>query len=184
SVRYGTDVRYSLSGYIPFVLLGGVGLHYIHKQLARKIKRETIIFALLILAVVITYSFYFTSVSTPSEKIIEANQARIYHDNFTEYASKLDKDCYIMSHVPSMYLIQGIGSLQTWNGQNEKIMTELFISTDCVIFDDGYWCNVEPYKSSVCKHIFDRYNITELTSVSVDEGRHSYTLYKVSNTLK
>jgi 4-amino-4-deoxy-L-arabinose transferase-like glycosyltransferase len=181
SVRYGTDVRYSLSGYPPFVLFGGFGLYFIHKQLMKKVKKDMIILVLLIFVVMLTFYFYLPSVSTPAEKIMEANQARKYHDYFTEYASKLDKNCYILSHVPSMYLILDIGSLQTWNGQNERIMRELFSKTDCVIFDDGFWCNIEPYKSSVCKHMFDRYNITELTSVSVDEGRHSYTLYKVSN---
>ncbi|MDI6826241.1 MAG: glycosyltransferase family 39 protein [Candidatus Aenigmarchaeota archaeon] len=181
SVRYGTDVRYSLSGYPPFVLLGGFGLYFIHKLLMKKIRKEMLIFALLIFVVMLTFYFYLPSVSTPAEKIVEANQARIYHDRFVEYASKLDKNCYIMSHVPSMYLILDIGSLQTWNGQNENIMKELFEKTDCVIFDDGFWCNIEPYKSSVCKYMFDKYNMTELTSVAVDEGRHSYTLYKVSN---
>jgi len=184
SVRYGTDVRYSLSGYPPFVLLGGFGLYFIHKKLTDKVRRDILIFALLFLAVILTFYFYLPSVSIPADKIVEASQARVYHDRFVEYASNLDKNCYILSHVPSMYLIENVGSLQTWNGQNDDIMRQLFKKTDCVIFDDGFWCNIEPYKSSVCKHMFDRYIITELTSVAVDEGRHSYTLYKVSNPLK
>jgi 4-amino-4-deoxy-L-arabinose transferase-like glycosyltransferase len=183
SVRYGTDVRYSLSGYPPFVMLGGFGLYFMHKQLKKKIKSDIIFYILFISIVILTFYFYLPSVSTPAEKIMEANEARVYHDYFIEYASKLDKNCYILSHVPSMYLLMDMGSLQTWNGQNEKMMRELFNKTDCVIFDDGFWCNVEPYKSSVCKNMFDRYNITELTSVTVDETRH-YTIYKVSNPFK
>jgi 4-amino-4-deoxy-L-arabinose transferase-like glycosyltransferase len=181
SVRYGTDVRYTLNGYSPFVILGGYGLYFIHKQLAKKLKKDIVIFALFFLIVIVTFYFYLPSVSTPAEKIMEANQARKYHDHFLEYASNLDKNCYILSHVPSMYLIIDKGSLQTWNGQNENIMRELFKKSDCVIFDDGFWCNVEPYKSSVCKHMFDKFNITVLTNVTVDEGRHAYTLYKVAN---
>jgi 4-amino-4-deoxy-L-arabinose transferase-like glycosyltransferase len=181
SVRYGTDVRYSLNGYPPFVLLGGFGLYFIHKLLMKKIKNEIIIFAIFLFAVILTFSFYVSSISTPAEKIMEAGEARIYHDYFLNYTSNLDKNCYILSHVPSMYLIQDLGSLQTWNGQNENIMKELFKKSDCVIFDDGFWCSVDPYKTSVCKHMFDRYNLTVLTSVSADEGRRTYTLYKISN---
>jgi 4-amino-4-deoxy-L-arabinose transferase-like glycosyltransferase len=184
SVRYGTDVRYSLSGYPPFVILGGFGLYFIHKQFTKKMRKDVLIFALLILVVMLTFCLYLPSVNTPAEKIVEARQARVYHDRFVEYASNLNKNCYILSHVPSMYLIENVGSLQTWNGQNENTMRELFNKTDCVIFDDGFWCNIEPYKSSVCKHMFDNYNITALISVSVDEGNHSYTLYKVSNPYK
>jgi len=185
NVKFGIDVRYALNNYPPFVLLGGYGLFFIHQGLKKFLKKDLIIFfALTVLTIAYFIYFFVPAISLPADKIVEANQARVYHDRFVEYASKLDKNCYILSHVPSMYLIENVGSLQTWNGQNEKTMESLFKKTDCVIFDDGFWCNIEPYKSSVCKHMFDRYNITELTSVAVDEGRHSYTLYKVSYSLK
>jgi len=181
SVRYGVDVRYSLSGYPPLIILGGYGMYFIHQMIKKKIKRDTLISFVLVAIVLISFYFYIPSISTPAEDIGEANQARIYHDYFIEFVKELDKNCYILSHVPSMYLVQDIGSLQTWNGQNEKIMKELFQKTDCIIFDDGFWCNLEPYKSSVCKHIFDKFELVDIASVTAKAGKPTYTFYKVVN---
>jgi len=185
SVRYGTDVRYSLIGYPPLVLLAGYGVFFLHKNLSKKIKSDLLISSIFVLIIfILGFSFYYKSVSTMPNDITEANQARIYHDFVFDYAKNLDKNCYILSHVSSIYLVLGKGSLQTWNGQNEQVMRELFSKTDCVIFDDGFWCNLEPYKSSVCKNIFDKFKITPLDSVTAKEGKPTYTLYKIENPYK
>jgi len=185
SVRYGTDVRYSLIGYPPLILLAGYGVFFLHKNLSKKIKQDLVISSILVLIIFIFgFSFYYKSVSTMPTDIIEANQARIYHDFVFDYAKKLDKNCYVLSHVSSIYLVLDKGSLQTWNGQNEQVMRELFSKTDCVIFDDGFWCNLEPYKSSVCKNIFDKFKITPLDSITAKEGKPTYTLYKIENPYK
>jgi hypothetical protein len=185
SVRYGTDVRYSLIGYPPLVLLAGYGVFFLHKNLSKKIKSDLLISSIFVLIIfILGFSFYYKSVSTMPNDITEANQARIYHDFVVDYAKNLDKNCYILSHVSSIYLVLGKGSLQTWNGQNEQVMRELFSKTDCVIFDDGFWCNLEPYKSSVCKNIFDKFKITPLDSVTAKEGKPTYTLYKIENPYK
>lgn len=187
SVRYGTDVRYSLSGYPPLILLAGFGLYFIYLIFMKKIKKRILaLLALLAMIFVMIYiSFYiqncWTTISTPAEEIMEANQARTYHDFVVREAREFDKDCYILSHTPSIFLIMDLGSLQSWYGQNTAKMRELFNKTDCVIFDDNYWCNLEPYKSSVCKHMFDAYELTLLSSVEAGEGRHTYALYKISN---
>jgi len=181
SVRYGTDVRYSLSGYPPLILLAGFGLYFLYKTLGKLTKMYGLIFLILVAIILISFYFYLPSVSTPAEEIVEANQARTYHDFVVSEASEYSKDCYILSHSPSIFLIMDLGSLQTWYGQNSAKMRELFEKTDCVIFDDNYWCNLEPYKSSVCKHMLDAYDLTLLSSVEAGEGRHTYALYKVSN---
>ena len=181
SVRYGTDVRYSLSGYPPLILLAGFGLYFLYQALGKATKMYGLMFLVLFAIILISFYFYLPSVSTPAEEIMEANQARTYHDFVVREASKFDKDCYILTHTPSIFLIMDLGSLQTWYGQNSVKMRELFEKTDCVIFDDNYWCNLEPYKSSVCKHMFDAYELTLLSLAEVDEGRHIYALYRVSN---
>jgi len=115
---------------------------------------------------------------------MEANQARIYHDFAVEEASKLDDECYILTHTPSIFLIMNKGSLQTWYGSNSRVMKELFNRTDCVIFDDNFWCNLEPYKTSVCKHMFDNYDLTLISSVKSMDESHTYSLYRLSNPYK
>jgi len=56
-------------------------------------------------------------------------------------------------------------------------MDELFNKTDCIIFDDGFWCQLEPYKSSVCQHMFNAYKLTKLKSTKIDDNE--YTFFKV-----
>jgi len=180
SVRYGADVRYSLTGYPSFVVLAGFGLYFFHKILMKKLKSNLIVFFLLSLLVLSIFYPNLASIATPAHEIMEAKQARLYHDFVVEEAKKLDDNCYILSHTPSIFLVEGKPSLQTWNGQNERVMRELFQKTDCVVFDDNYWCNIEPYKSSVCKHMFDAYNLTEINHITVDSGQ-TYTMYRVSN---
>ena len=127
----------------------------------------------------ITFVYYIPSITTPPKIIQEARQARVYHDLAVDVARELDDDCYILSHVPSIYLVMGKGSLQTWNGQNKQVMDDLFSKTDCIVFDDGFWCNLQPYKSSVCKHMFDSYNLQLIDQYSENNGP-TYTFFKVS----
>ncbi len=174
SVLYGVDVRYALSSYVPFVMLAAFGSYALTRIEPRRESAVTILVSVIIL---VSFLFYLPSVATPAEKIEEARQARVYHDYVLDYVNNLDDDCYILSHVPSMYLAAGVNSLQTWFGQNEQIMKELFEKTDCVVFDDGFWCWVEPYKSSVCKHMFDEYELLNITSIKVDDK--NYGLYYV-----
>jgi hypothetical protein len=190
SVLYGVDVRYMLNCYMPFVLMGAVGATIIGDMPAsfsserfgdgqyRDIVSSGIT---LVVVIAIMLSFYaiLPTVSTPAPKIEEARQARDYHQFAMEVSSGLDSDCYILSHVPSIYLPMGKSSLQTWNGQNTNVMNGIFEKTDCVVFDDGYWCNVDPYKTSVCKSIFDNYNLRYIDSLSEDNG-HTYTFYYVT----
>jgi len=184
SVRYGTDVRYSMSGYVPFVIFGGYGFYIIRSLISKKINYPWIIFLILSVIIFISFLFYLPSISTPAEEIMEANQARIYHDFAVEEASKLDDECYILTHTPSIFLIMNKGSLQTWYGSNSRVMKELFNRTDCVIFDDNFWCNLEPYKTSVCKHMFDNYDLTLISSVKSMDESHTYSLYRLSNPYK
>jgi hypothetical protein len=185
SVRFGIDVRYALNDYPPFVLLGGYGLFLIHERIKKFLKKDLAAFFALTLLIIIYFIVSFVpSISMPAEKIMEANQARTYHDFVIKEASKLDKNCYILSHTPSIFLVMGEGSLQTWYGSNTNTMKELFNKTDCVIFDDNFWCNLEPYKSSVCKHMFDAYNLTTIASIPTIDGANNYTLYMIGNPFK
>jgi hypothetical protein len=177
SVRYGVDVRYTLSQYPAFILLAAFGMFFIEESFS---KNRRLVAIVLVGITILSFYFYLPSISTPANAIEEARQAREYHDFAVANAEKLDENCYVLSHVPSIYLVMNKGSLQTWNGQNTERMKELFERTDCVYFDDGFWCNLEPYKSSVCKHMFDTYNLTEVSRLEERTG-HVYTFYKVSS---
>ena len=126
--------------------------------------------------IMISFLLYIPTISMPADKIEEARQARTYHkfaiDNMPNF-----EGCYVMSHVSSIYLMHGINSIQTWNVNNKERMDTLLKS--CVIFDDGFWCNIEPYKTSVCGQAFEgKYNTTQLARIKVDN--HNYSFFRVS----
>jgi hypothetical protein len=190
SVLYGVDVRYQLNCYMPFILMAAAGANLLTdvpasiatSRFGKDGYKEVVSSAIALLMVVfIMLSFYaiLPTVSTPAAKIEEARQARDYHQFALEVSNRLAPNCYILSHVPSIYLPLGKISLQTWNGQNTNVMNDIFTKTDCVVFDDGYWCNVDPYKTSVCKSMFDNYDLQYIDSLAEDNG-HEYTFYYVS----
>jgi len=180
SVRYGVDVRYALNGYPSFILFAGYGIYALSKFFIKK-RVNVHIFDIILVAVILSsfIYFYLPSVSTPADKIQDAYGARHYHEFALENAKKLDENCYILSHVPSMYLLIDKASLQTWNGQNEQRMKELFNKTDCVIFDDGYWCTIPPYQESVCKQMFDKYTLKIIDQFNDNVEQKIYTFYRV-----
>ncbi|MBL7169615.1 MAG: glycosyltransferase family 39 protein [Candidatus Aenigmarchaeota archaeon] len=177
SVRFGADVRYSLTGYPWYVILAGYGLYFIHNLLEKTLKNEWLVLGLLFVLIFVIFYFNSKYITQEIGEIQEAKHARAYHNFAVETVEALPKNCYIMSHTPSMFLIMDYPSLQLWNGQNEKVMTEVFNKTDCVVFDDNYWCNIEPYKNSVCKHMFDSFKLEEIDHVEFDN--RNYTMYYV-----
>ena len=177
SVKFGADVRYSLTGYPWYVVFAGYGLYFIHCLLEKSLKNEWLILGLLFALIFVIFYLNSTYVFEEIGEIQEAKHARAYHNFAVETVKTLPKDCYILSHTPSMFLIMDYPSLQLWNGQNEKIMNEIFNKTNCIVFDDNYWCNIEPYKSSVCKHMFDSFRLDEIDHIDFDN--RTYTMYYV-----
>ncbi len=178
SVRFGVDVRYALNGYVPFTILAAFGSAVAAKALARSadfIGKKS--FAAIAAVMLLSFLFYVPSIATPANKIEEARQARTYHAFVVDNLYLL-KGCHVMSHVPSIYLMNNVNSIQTWNVNNKERMDTLL--NGCTVFDDGFWCNVEPYKTSVCKQTFEsKFNLTRMASVKVDD--HDYTLFRVTN---
>jgi len=177
SVLYGADVRYSLSGYPPLIILAGIG-SYSTIEFLKKKRYKRILTLLIVSLTLISFIFYLPSISTPAEDIEEARHSRAYRQFAIKTAEEFDDSCYILSHVPSIYLVMGKNSLQTWNAQNKERMNEIFNKTDCVIFDDGFWCHIEPYESSICKDIFDDYNLVLIEEYQEKTGK-TYSFYKV-----
>jgi hypothetical protein len=179
SVRYGVDVRYALLQYPPFLLLAAYGMYSITK-LKVKMKNFEVVAALLIVAVTASSFFlYLPSIATPADKIQEAIQARVYHDFALEKVSSFGKSCFILSHDPSIYLVAGLPSLQSWMGTDTHTMAEVWNRTDCVILDQDFWCGIEPYKSSECKTILTEYAASvKIADLNSTVGNYSFYMLK------
>lgn len=179
SVRYGVDVRYALLQYPPFLLLAAYGMYSITKLKVR-MKNFEIVAALLIVAVTVSSFFlYLPTITTPSEKIQEAIQARVYHDFAVKTIGSFNKSCFILSHDPSIYLVAGLPSLQSWMGTDTHIMAEVWNRTDCVILDKDFWCSIEPYQSSECKTILTEYAASvKIADLNSTVGNYSFYMLK------
>lgn len=178
SVRYGVDVRYALLEYPPFLILAAYGM-YQTTQLKKVKKFEMIAGLILVTITVATFFIYLPSITTPSHKIQEAIQARIYHDFAIETIPSFNKSCYVLSHDPSIYLVAGQPSLQSWMGTDKNTMDKLWNETDCIIFDKDFWCTVEPYKSAECVTVLNQYpSSTKIVESNSTFGYYAFYLLK------
>ncbi|MFH1421031.1 MAG: glycosyltransferase family 39 protein [Candidatus Aenigmatarchaeota archaeon] len=181
SFNYGVDVRFSLTLYPALVIFAAYGFAAL-KDLLKKITNwRNDFFNVVIIAVIALLFLPFASyVSAIGNQAIIAREQ---HDfGFAELDKIIDDKCIVMNHVPSMWLVMGKTSMQTWFGQNQPIMDWAFNITDnCVYFYEAYWCGTEPYKSSVCNHMHSAFDLTQIAQTSAVEGTlRNITLYRVN----
>lgn len=172
SYNYGVDVRFSLLTYAPLVILAGYGIFALRKII---LGNRKIIFTGLVMLIFIQFSLFIPFISKFGE---EGWDAREVHDFAIKEIKTFDEDCYVLSHVPSMFLVNGVNSLQSWNAKtNKKRMKDIFSKTDCVLFYKGYWCQVEPYKSEICDYILENYE-TEVYSEKTARSKE-FVFYRI-----
>ncbi|RLI95153.1 MAG: hypothetical protein DRO90_00830 [Candidatus Altiarchaeales archaeon] len=111
----------------------------------------------------------------------QAQYAREMHDILVlRNIDEIDGSCYVLTHNPSIFLIHGKNSLQTWFGSNKRVMDEIFNETDCVLWLEGAWCLFEPHKSGVCRNMHNRYELEIMDRhVMEDNPEQVFTIYKV-----
>lgn len=192
-VGWGSNERFALTYYTPLVFFGGAGMYFVitiinkklndflankkfkGKKLNGKISsRANFIVVLISISVVISFLFVAPHVATPADKIEEAVQSRTYHDFVVSNMDKIGKDCYVFSHVPSIFLMYGKNSAQLWYADK--------IESNCKIYDEGYWCNVDPFRApnSICKQMHETHTLSLLAQRKLEEyNNHTYSLYYV-----
>jgi 4-amino-4-deoxy-L-arabinose transferase-like glycosyltransferase len=176
SFNFGVDVRYSLSMFPAFAVLAGIGLLVIESFL-KSFTKEFHAVAIVVMIVLISFYFFIPYVTTIWRESFEGRESHDFSMFVAE--TRIDDDCYILTHVPSMYMISGKKALQTWNCRNKEVMKKIFSKTDCVVFDEGYWCQIEPYKSEVCSCLHNDYTLIPIETHDVKGSRHVYTFYNV-----
>ncbi|MEM5868898.1 MAG: hypothetical protein QXL09_03035, partial [Candidatus Aenigmatarchaeota archaeon] len=81
---------------------------------------------------------------------------------------------------PSIFLVAGRKSLQTWYAQDARVVANIFNETNCVMWLEGVWCLFEPFKSSVCKYMHDNYDLEIFARLVREEPPHEvFTIYRV-----
>ncbi len=179
SFNFGVDVRYSLPIYVQISILGGCGVFLLYKLLKKIIKKEAI--AIIISGLLIVLSFV-PFIGFSGSVGIEAWHARLSHDFLVEKMEEMEDDSWIFTLVPSIVLINGKNGLQGYYAQDSEIIKEIFEKTDNVYLYSGYWCNSDPWKSSICKYFHENINLTLIDTTTDTHKRQTmtFTLYKIS----
>ena len=173
SFNYGADVRFSSSLYPAISMLAGLGIYYLRTLLP--IRKKLLSSSILVISVLLIFAQFLPFVNAIGE---EAWDARLAHDFAINTAKSQGKDCYVFTHVPTMFLVNNINALQTWYGSNAASVDDTFKKTDCVLFEEGYWCvNVQQYKDGVCKYLKDNFNLVKVDSAT--EREKTFTLYRL-----
>ncbi len=126
----------------------------------------------------LSYSRVVSFILTPDR---QAQYARDMHDILVmPNMDRINGDCWVMTHNPSIFLVEGKNSLQTWFGTNDAVMSRIFNESSCVMWLEGAWCLFPPYKEGICKKMHTLYNLTVFDSYTRPENtKQKFTLYMV-----
>ncbi|MBU4266843.1 MAG: glycosyltransferase family 39 protein [Candidatus Altiarchaeales archaeon] len=128
----------------------------------------------------LTYSRVVSFILTPDK---QAQYARDMHDILVMPSmDRISNDCWVMTHNPSVFLVEGKNSLQAWYGTNDPVMNRLFNETNCVMWLEGAWCVVSPqHREGTCKNMHNKYNLTVVDSYTRPENTEQvFNLYMVN----
>ena len=175
SFDYGVDVRFSQTLILPMFILGGVGGFFLSELASRIIKWKSISVAIIFLLILFSFLPFTEYVSAVTQ---EAWDARADHDFSMNSTKSLGSNCTIFTHVPSMFLVNGNNALQTWYHSNPRVIDDIFINSDCILFHEGYWCvNYIPYRDTVCKELKETFNLEVFNRINVKDK--VYTIYRM-----
>ncbi len=170
----GIGSRYIVMYFTPMIVFAAFGFNEI-MNLRRRYKFITIISLLLIIA--ISFLPILPFITIPDQ---QAQYVRDMHDFVMEHVHDINSSCWVLTHNPSIFLVQRMNSLQTWYSSNKFVMDRIYNKTNCVLWLEGAWCLFEPHKSGVCKYIHDNYKLKVLYRL-VREGNPNqvFTIYQV-----
>lgn len=155
------------------ILLAGYGA----KEIENKFYNKKIFRVATFITILFSFYFCLPFITIPDK---QAQYARDKHDFVMENMHRIDPNCYVFSHNPSIFLVAGRKSLQTWYAQDARVVANIFNETNCVMWLEGVWCLFEPFKSSVCKYMHDNYDLEIFARLVREEPPHEvFTIYRV-----
>lgn len=172
----GIGTRFAQIIGTPLFFIGGYGLAAVENLFKKK--HRSIVAIALFMIILLSVKPFIGFIKTPDH---QAQYAREMHDWVVSKIPETDESCYFLTHNPSIFLINGRSTLQTWNGQNTKRMKEISEETDCIMFLEGAWCLFEPHKSGVCEHMHKAYDLKVRWRLTREENQEQvFTLYEVN----
>ena len=177
SFNYGKDVRFSLNLYPSVAIFCGLGFYLLNLILLKKFKQkkqfaELSIHILIMLLILLSFIPFIGLVSNYGEK---GWDAKATHDFAVSEAQNI-KNCIVISKVPSMFLVEGVPSIQLFLVSDK--MMKLHKEYDCVMFYEGYWCiNFPEDDEGVCSNFKNDHNLKIYKSSQTRDK--TYTFYRV-----
>ncbi len=165
----GIGSRYVVIYLIPSLILGAYGLYSFGKKNIIRI----VFIALILISLIPTWNF----ITVPDR---QAQYARDMHKFVMDHMNEINSSCWVLTHNPSIFLVNGKNSLQTRFGGDSAVMNKIFSQSSCVLWLEGAWCLFEPHKSGVCKYMHDNYNLTVFARhIRKENPDQVFTLYLV-----
>lgn len=171
----GIGHRFAVMVSTPLVLMAGFGAGMMYKKFSGKPVLAWIALPGLIIIIglsIVPQWEFLTNVD------MQAESARVTHDFAIE--NPVGKDDIVLTHNPNFYIINGMNALQTRFVKNAKFKKDLEEWGGDVYMLWGYWCNSQPYRDTICKHMRENYELTAVAQVNfTDHRRWMFSLYKV-----
>jgi 4-amino-4-deoxy-L-arabinose transferase-like glycosyltransferase len=171
----GIGFRYALICYPPLLILAAVGSSAVVDFLSKTIRRrDAVLFIVALSLVTFLPTIYFVSTPEP-----QADVPRELHDFAVEMADRVDDRCVIITHNPSIFVVEGQNNMQITMAMNRDVVRDLMRRHACVYFLEGYWCNSEPAKSHECRYMHDNYDLERIATRNAREKGWVFNFYKL-----
>ncbi len=179
SYRYGADVRFALLSFMPLAVLAGIGGEKIGTApIFAEMSPRLPVAALLVLVLVFSWLKFIPLIRLVGQ---EAWGARYDHNHAREFIKRIPNRSIVLTHIPTMFLIQGQGAIQTSAGiNNPDIIRDLTTRYDGhVYFHRSYWCStLNDSNRLLCDAIGTRYNLEPVATAR--EQSNEYGLYRMT----
>ena len=173
----GVSVRYALPHLAPDMILAGSGVVLLLKWLRERIKSFDPAIPLAS-ALLLLFLFHVPLIKAVTQ---ESWVARADHKYITEFCRNLPDNCFILTHSPSLVLVEGKGALQTWILKDNLRFQQMFESRKSQVFlYEDYWSDVYPQSQDV-KIIKDNFEL-KLEKANRENGR-TFNIYRLSSPI-
>ncbi len=179
SYDYGADVRFSLMSYPPLAILAGVGASSLMRTMKRLVFDSRRISIIVGGGLCIQFLWYMPQVRAVSE---EAWAARADVAFAQRVIPTLPPNSVVLTHNPSMFLIQGVNAAQMSLAATEPDYVTTVLATRYaggVFLHWNYWCNVDdPVQQAFCSSALDQFRYEVFREYR--ERDYSYLFYRLN----
>ncbi|MFH1351671.1 MAG: glycosyltransferase family 39 protein [Pseudomonadota bacterium] len=192
SYKYGADVRFALTSFMPLAILAGMGAGCIRDWIQDAISRTKDagakipsaissfrfpVSSLLILLILFSFMQFLPLIRQEGQ---EAWGARYDHKHAREFIKKIPRRSIVLTHIPTMFLLWKQSAIQTYAGINHPDLIEYLVKKydGHVYFHYNYWCNTKTDRNTrLCQAIKERYMLKEIARAH--EQDNEYALYQM-----